>query len=176
MPKIIQNLEIRLIEEARKQIEASGYGNVTIRSVAAACGVGVGTVYNYFPSKDALLAAYMLPDWKECMTVICAVGSHSEKPEDVTRCIYDQLSGFTDRHQGVFRDAAAVAGFAAADTQYHKLLRSQLAQPLERFCGSGFAVEFIAEALLTWTVAGKAFEEIYGMIGPLFCHAAGEPV
>ena len=53
MPKIIENLESRLIEEAQKQIEEAGYSAVTIRSVAKACGVGVGTVYNYFPSKEA---------------------------------------------------------------------------------------------------------------------------
>lgn len=50
MPKIIKNLESKLIAEAQKQILAQGYGAVTIRSVANACGVGVGTVYNYFSS------------------------------------------------------------------------------------------------------------------------------
>ena len=34
MPKIIENLENRLIEEARKQIEEAGYSAMTIRSVA----------------------------------------------------------------------------------------------------------------------------------------------
>ncbi len=50
MPKIIENLQSKLIEEAKKQIEEAGYGAMTIRSVAKACGVGVGTVYNYFSS------------------------------------------------------------------------------------------------------------------------------
>ena len=36
MPKIIENLENRLIEEAKKQIQEQGYGAVTIRSVANA--------------------------------------------------------------------------------------------------------------------------------------------
>ena len=40
MPKIIENLESKLIEEAKKQVEQSGYGALTIRSVAKACGVG----------------------------------------------------------------------------------------------------------------------------------------
>ena len=53
MPKIIENLDQRLKEEARRQIRESGYSAMTIRSVAAACGVGVGTVYNYYPSKEA---------------------------------------------------------------------------------------------------------------------------
>ena len=157
MPKIIENLERRLIEEARKQIEESGYTATTIRSVAKACGVGVGTVYNYFPSKDALLATYMLSDWNICVTAINAVGTYSDSPAPVLRC-----------HQALFRDTAAAASFAGSFSRYHNLLRSQLAAPLRKFCESDFAAEFIAEALLSWTMAGKPFDEIYGMIGKLF--------
>ena len=53
MPKIIENLREKLVREAQYQVEERGYSALTIRSVANACGVGVGTVYNYFASKDA---------------------------------------------------------------------------------------------------------------------------
>lgn len=168
MPKIIENLENRLIEEAKKQLETSGYSNMTIRSIAGACGVGVGTVYNYFPSKDALVAAYMLGDWKECVAVIDAVGGTSETPAPVLHCIYDQLLAYGSRHQTLFRDEAARFNFAESFGYYHGLLRSQLAAPLRKFCVSDFSSEFIAEALLTWTMAGRSFDEIYGMIQKLF--------
>ena len=46
MPKIIENLPERLAEEARGQIEESGYAAMTIRSVAKGCGVGVGICRN----------------------------------------------------------------------------------------------------------------------------------
>lgn len=167
MPKIIVNLESRLIEEAKKQIEESGYGAMTIRSVAKACGVGVGTVYNYFLSKDDLLATYMLSDWNECITVINAVSTYSEQPAPVIRCIYDQLLAYSGRHQTIFRDEAASASFAGSISRYHGLLRTQLAAPVRKFCCSDFAADFIAEALLTWTMAGKSFDEIYGMIDKL---------
>ena len=114
MPKIIQNLERKLIEEARSQIETQGYGAVTIRSVAKACGVGVGTVYNYFSSKEALLATYMLQDWNRCVDAINAVSTYSDRPEPVLRCIFDQLLAFDDRHKAVIRDEAAGAAFAAS--------------------------------------------------------------
>ena len=168
MPKIIRNLESRLIEEAKKQIEASGYGNLTIRSVAKGCGVGVGTVYNYFPSKDALLATYMLEDWNRCITAINAVSTYSDRPEKVVRCMYDQLLSYAELHRGILRDEAAAAVFVGAFSRYHGLLRAQLAAPLRKFCDSDYAAEFIAEALLTWTMAGKDFDEIFGMIGRLF--------
>lgn len=168
MPKIINNLEARLIQEAKKQIEESGYGAMTIRSVAKGCGVGVGTVYNYFPSKDDLLATYLLGDWNQCISAINAVSTYSDSPRPVARCIHDQLLQYALRHQAIFRDEAATAAFAGSFTRYHALLRSQLSQPLRKFCRSDFLADFIAEALLTWTMAEKTFDEIYGVIEQLF--------
>ena len=168
MPKIIENLENRLMEEAKRQIEESGYGSMTIRSVAKGCGVGVGTVYNYFSSKDDLLAAYMLGDWKGCVAAISAVSTYSDAPVPVVRCIHDQLCKYVLRHEKVLRDDAAAAVFAGSFSRYHTLLRNQIAAPLRKFCKSDFTAEFLAEALLTWTMAGKSFDELYTMIEPLF--------
>lgn len=164
MPRIIENLEERLIEEAKKQLQSAGYSNVTIRSVAKACGVGVGTVYNYFPSKEALFATYILEDWKNCIAAICAVSKNAQSPQPVLRCIYDRLLQFTEEHSVVFRDSGAAATFAGAFGRYHGMLRKQLADPIRKFCASDFSAEFTAEALLTWTMAGKTFDEIYGML------------
>lgn len=168
MPKIIENLESRLIEETGKQLSESGYGALTIRSVAKGCGVGVGTVYNYFPSKDSLVATYLLEDWKVSLAAVHAVSAYSESPENVLRCMFDQLHGFSDRHQAVFRDSAAVAAFSGAFSRYHAMLRSQLAEPIRKFCSSDFMAEFITEAMLTWTMAGKDFSQIYGMLEKMF--------
>jgi AcrR family transcriptional regulator len=168
MPKIIENLEARLIQEARRQIAEAGYGATTIRSVAKGCGVGVGTVYNYFPSKEALVANFMLSDWKECMSVAEAVSTYSDSPRAVCLCLYDQLQLFVQRNQAILRDEAAATGFTGSFSKYHGLLRSQIAKPLRKFCQSDFQADFAAEALLTWTSAGKDFDEIYSMIGKIF--------
>ena len=168
MPKVIEKLESKLIEEARRQIEQQGYGAVTIRSVAAACGVGVGTVYNYFSSKDELLATYMLSDWNDCISAVVEASEHSQKPSAVALCMYEQLCGYAQKNRAVFSDTEASTHFSGSFSRYHSMLRAQLAQPLRRFCETDFAAEFIAEAILTWTMAGKSFSEIYGMIDKLF--------
>ena len=62
MPKIIENIKEQIIEEAKRQLFENGYAKTTIRSVAKACGIGVGTIYNYFPSKEMLISAFMLDD------------------------------------------------------------------------------------------------------------------
>ena len=168
MPKIIENLKDRLLAEVRQQLEQGGYAAVTIRSIAKGCGVGVGTVYNYFPSKEALIAAHLLEDWKCCVAAIQTASDLAETSQPVLRCIYEQLVNFSHRHAVIFRDEAAASGFAGSFSQYHALLRSQLASPLRKFCGSDFAAQFIAESLLTWTMAGKPFEEIYEILKKLF--------
>ena len=64
MPKIIENLREQLLSEAKKQVKERGYAATTVRSVAGACGVGVGTVYNYFKSKEMLIATFVYDDWR----------------------------------------------------------------------------------------------------------------
>ena len=168
MPKIIENLESKLIQEARRQIAEIGYSAMTIRSVAKACGVGIGTVYNYFPSKEALVATHLLADWKQCLHAIETASGCSDSPRPVALCIYDQLTCFAHRHRAIFQDEAAAVSFAGSFGKYHGKLRQQLSQPLRKFCTSDFSAEFLAEALLTWTMAGTAFDDIYGIMEKLF--------
>ena len=167
MPKIIENLSRKLMDEARRQIRENGYAAMTIRSVAKSCGVSVGTVYNYFVSKDALTAAFMLEDWKNCVLRIENCSSASEVPEPVLRSIYDELQGFCRLHGAIFHDEAAAPGFSGSFSRYHSLLRSQLAAPIRKFCRDDFTAEFIAESMLVWTVAGREFCQIHDLVKKL---------
>ena len=168
MPKYIENLRQKLMDEARSQTRAFGYSGVSIRAIAKGCGVGVGTVYNYYPSKDALIAGFMLEDWQACMQKLEEVSRTATDPKAVARCIYDCLVDFARGHSAVIGDKAAVTAFAGAFGQYHSLLRSQLAKPLERFCTDVFTATFITESILAWTMAGVPFEQIEPQICKLF--------
>ena len=168
MPKIIENLKDRLLAEAQQQIAQNGYAAVTIRSIAKGCGVGIGTVYNYFPSKEALIATHLLEDWNRCIHAIQAQAEDTEIPHPVLLCIYEQLTGFACRHDVIFRDDAAAVGFNGSFSQYHGVLRGQLAKPLRKFCANDFVAEFIAESLLTWSMVGKSFEDIADIIERIF--------
>lgn len=50
---------------SRELIQRQGWSAVNIRSVAAACGVSVGSIYNYFDSKAALVASTIESVWCE---------------------------------------------------------------------------------------------------------------
>ncbi len=166
MPKILSDPKKHMLAQVERLLWEGGYAAVTVRAVAQGCGVGVGTVYNYFPSKEALLAEYLLTDWRQCIETIEQTASQSDRAEPVARCIHAELLRFANSHRAIFRDGAARGAFAGSFSQYHGLLRSQLAAPLERFCASGFAAQFVAEALLTWTLAGTEFSELWPLLAP----------
>lgn len=54
-----------ILNTSRALIQQKGWSAVNIRSVAAACGVSVGSIYNYFDSKAALLGATVESVWCE---------------------------------------------------------------------------------------------------------------
>jgi len=164
MPKIIENLPQRLLDEARRQVETYGFAAMTIRTVAKGCGVGVGTVYNYYPSKEALVASFMLDDWKTCVASIEEVAAGSQTLEPVLRTVYEKLRLFMEQYDPIFRDESAAASYTGSTSRYHSILRSQLAGPIGRFCRDDFTAEFIAEAMLTWTVEGTDFDELKGVL------------
>lgn len=162
MPKIIENIRDQLMLEAKRQIAEQGYKCTTIRSVASGCGVAVGTVYNYFSSKDMLIASFILQDWVDCVRSISA--QPKEDPRRYLEFIHISLQKFAENHRALFADKEAAKAFNAAFSERHRQLRSQLAELIIPIAKESFTAEYIAEALLTWTMAGKSFDEIYALL------------
>jgi AcrR family transcriptional regulator len=52
-----QERERRIVKAAERLFARKGYAEVAMENVAARAGLAVGTIYNYFPSKSALLSA-----------------------------------------------------------------------------------------------------------------------
>ncbi len=169
MPKIIENLREQLLAEAKKQTSEQGYAKTTIRSVASACGVGIGTVYNYFESKDMLIASFMADDWQRGMNEIASAELDSAR--ELLERIHIMLLNFVNTHRRLFSDSDATKVFYTAFAQRHKMLRDQIAALILPVCreieNPDFTSEFIAEALVTWTTSGKSFDEIYSVIEKL---------
>ena len=166
MPKIIENVREQLLEVAKKQVAERGYGKTTIRSVAGECGLAVGTVYNYFKSKDMLIASFMAEDWKACLKEM------EEGPRDDARGfifnIYSSLCTYSEKHSALFSDADAAKVFSAVFSRRHKQLRDQIAELILPICGADdFLSRFIAESLICWTMAGEKFDDIYRVIEKL---------
>ena len=102
-----------ILQTSRKLIQQNGWAGVNIRSVAAACGVSVGCIYNYFESKTDLLSATVESIWNDIF----------HRPEDeavfqdtlsCVRWMYKQLEYGCQRYPGFFTHHAL--GFVQQDT------------------------------------------------------------
>ncbi len=65
MPKVIPNLTDEIIKQAKTILLEKGYENFHLRDVSVACGIALGTIYNYFPNKDELIMAVVGSNWDE---------------------------------------------------------------------------------------------------------------
>lgn len=168
MPKIIENVREKLVDEARRQVAEQGYARTTIRSIAGACGLAAGTVYNYFPSKDVLFATFMLQDWGKCLEDMKSFATEDVRAflGHVCGCLEDYIRN----HMGLLYDKDASVPYAAAFPERHAQLRGQIAEVLAPVCEGRepFLAEFVAESLLSWTSAGKPFGEQYSVLRLLF--------
>lgn len=57
----------QILVVSRHVAATQGLTAINMRSIAELCGVAVGSVYNYFPSKSALVAATVESIWREIM-------------------------------------------------------------------------------------------------------------
>ena len=159
MPKIIENLREQILNEAKKQLFEQGYEKTTIRSVAQECGIAVGTVYNYFKSKDILIASLVLEDWNDCIQSIITYPKEDRRA--FLEHIHISLNAFEKKHEKLFKDKEAAKTYNTVFFERHRLLRSQLSHLIIPLTDDKFLSDFVAEALLCWTTEGKSFEEIY---------------
>lgn len=70
MPKIYDNLRQTIVATAKEIVVKDGYRKLNMRQVAKECGIAVGTIYNYFPTKDELLSELMYGYWMEFISAI----------------------------------------------------------------------------------------------------------
>lgn len=90
-----------ILKTSRELIRQQGWSSINIRSVAAACGVSVGTIYNYFDSKAVLVCAAVESVWNEIF----------HRPEDSAvfqdtqaciRWIYERMEYGSKQYPGFF--------------------------------------------------------------------------
>ncbi len=174
MPKIIENARGLLIDEARNQINENGYSNVTIRSIAKGCSLGLGTFYNYFKSKDMLIATFLLDDWQKRIGKVTETSCGKKDPMDIVKDIYNEITDFADENKNIFESADAKKSFNNMVGIYHKTLRKQIAEPICKCCvensyeNAEFLSEFVAESILIWAVAKKDYSEFSIIVDKLF--------
>jgi AcrR family transcriptional regulator len=112
-----QERERRVLAAARRLFDRKGYAATSMEDVAARAGLAVGTLYNYFPSKEQLLVAISGSDTEQLLKI----GERilADPPDDPVEAIAAlaevMVQGITAGERRLWRELF-VASIAAPDT------------------------------------------------------------
>jgi AcrR family transcriptional regulator len=161
--------ERRILAAARRLFDRKGFAATSMEEVAARAGLAVGTLYNYFPSKDQLLFAISRSDTEHLLNI----GERilADPPDDPVEAIAAltevMVQGITTGERRLWRELF-VAAIAAPDTLGARLfaldmrLIAQLTSMLDRLKAQGSidasvdssrAAGLFYGICLTWTIA-----------------------
>jgi len=161
--------EKRILAAARQLFDRRGYLNTSMEDVARRAGLAVGTLYNYFSSKDHLLIALSRIDTEHLLSI----GERilADPPEDPVEAIGAltevMVNGITAGERRLWRELF-VASIAAPDTLGARLfaldmrLIAQLTSMLDLLKARGSidasvdssrAAGLFYGICLTWTIA-----------------------
>ena len=150
MPKILTNMRQMLLDKTAVILKEEGYSHLSIRRIANECHVATGTVYNYFKSKDEMVAGIMIEDWDKTVddmkkavsgfAIEASIHSgdpdhtensrHSDDPHtDFSNGMVDiamSIRDFNNRYSVTFGQFEAAGGSPGIVQKYHHLLRDQI--------------------------------------------------
>ena len=111
-----------ILDTCRQLVKEQGWSAVNIRNVADACNVSVGSIYYYFDSKTALIAATVESIWRDIFHV-----SESEPDFDnflnCVQWIFDSIRKGSKQYPGFFTSHSM--NFTGADQTNGQQLMAQ---------------------------------------------------
>lgn len=154
MPKIIKDAKETIVREARALLATCGATKLNMRALAESAGVAAGTLYNYFPSKEDLIAEVVREDW---YTMLEAIDPKLHAVHTATlglERIFNAIVEYTKIHRELWANIRTSKKFQAKYFDYHKEMLDQICIRV-RLLGTRFGflsdptvAPFISEVLL----------------------------
>ena len=96
-----------IMQVCRRMAAQEGLSALSMRAVARECGVALGTLYNYYADKDALLIAAVESIWREIFHMEGNEMTACPFPERIAY-LFDCIQRGADRYPGFLRAHSAV--------------------------------------------------------------------
>lgn len=97
MPKILKDIEKKILDSAIELFKENGYEKVDMRMIAKENKIAVGTLYNYYSNKKELFVKALEESWKDTLLRLDKIIESNNSPEDkISKYIvelYDGVSG-----------------------------------------------------------------------------------
>ena len=174
MPKVLLGVRSQIMEAVRRQLVDGGYDALTLRSVAAECGISIGTIYNYFESKEALVSTFMTEEWVTALADVSLACIEAVSPRDAFQHLFDTLVEYYRKYGCVIQGFPAACYVLFSMRKTHEKMREQmirLIKPVvERFSriNQPLLCEFLTDAVIVESQRGYPFSEFYSIISVYF--------
>lgn len=73
MPKLLPDIETKIYQSILKLANIYGYDKLSMKQIAQESDIAVGTLYNYFPDKKALISFAIEKSWQHSFEVLAAI-------------------------------------------------------------------------------------------------------
>ncbi len=94
MSRLIENPKELIIGKAQEILYRDGYLKLSMRSLAKECEIALGTIYNYYPTKQELITEMMMEYWQNFLKQVREiVGSEDEFYHEL-KDIFNELAVF----------------------------------------------------------------------------------
>ena len=141
MPRTIgsysQNTRMLVRESAERLFAQHGYAAVSMRQLASAVGVQVGTIYNYTKDKQALLFTIMSEHMSELLYAWSGVGRLNDPAEQLSQFLNFHLDYHLARRDAVFIAYMELRNLNDVNFAKIEALRRQYEDALEAILVSG---------------------------------------
>jgi len=167
-PKQARSTELvaTILEAAIQVLAKEGAARFTTARVAEKAGVSIGSVYQYFPNKAAILFRLQSDEWQQTTQMLCAILSDMDKPplERLRTLVHTFIHSECEEAQmrvalndaaPLYRDAPEAHEVRATGEQiFQNFMLELLPQALE--ATRALACDLIAT---TFSTVGKHFSE-----------------
>ena len=131
MPKIINGIREEAIKCAAVLIASGEYDGFSMRKIAERCNIAVGTLYNYFASKQDLLMAVIESGWREALDKIDSECSGALSIADGICAICTSIRSFSESLTKS-KTATLMSGLSSlVGSDFERLVRSSIAERIE---------------------------------------------
>jgi AcrR family transcriptional regulator len=96
MAKIIPNAREHILSTAKAIVSTQGIDALNMRSVSHGCGIALGTIYNYFPTKADLLVELMASYWDDFFIKVEEYLQEEHDFYTALRCIFNLQSQYVN--------------------------------------------------------------------------------
>lgn len=117
MNKVVTSREA-ILKVSKKLASEQGFDSINMRSVAKECGVAVGSLYNYYPTKGDLLTATVQSVWEEIMIPFLTF-NEALPFLDLIKVFYETIKRGSDQFPSFFTNHAL--GFSSEEKKRGKL-------------------------------------------------------